>query len=339
MNHTSKHTQGEREQLDFADLSDEFAVENLADEPSDQQDHVDTPGNRSSGGCTPPNTFAVESPWHETDRAAPSEFLRSELFSPNRRANQLLLNERLATNKSTDLIIWGDSLTQFDLDLWMACVHLARLGDPIRVTVPQLLKVAGRSSGGSADTRVRESLQLLSCFVARLIVRAKPRTSGISLPNAAYTFSGRLIEHIWWRPSTGRWEFANIELHPNLAELFRPQRRTHISARVRSQLGDKPLAQWMYAFLRTHRTVFPLPLAYYQKLSGAGNSLSDFRSRVKKALTVLSEGAVIHSASLRKDRLFVQRNKPVVETIYPDAEWTVRSEATNGARTRKGESQ
>jgi hypothetical protein len=284
------------------------------------------------------DTFTVESPWHETDRAAPSELLRSAFFSPNRRANKLVLGERLATNKPTELIVWGDSLTQFDLDLWMACVHLARFGNPVRVTVPQLLKVAGRSPGGTVDTRVRESLELLAGFSVRLIVNAKKRTSGMSVPNAAYAFSGHLMEHLRWERGAGRWDFANIVLHPNLAELFRPQRRTHIQARVRSQLGDRPLAQWMYAFLQTHRTVFPLPLSYYYKLSGAGSSLPDFRSRVKKAMTLLAAQALVQSASLRNDCLFVQRNKPFSATPHPEGEWAVQSANTKNNK-QKGESQ
>jgi len=336
-----------REQLDFADLNDEFAVQDLADGPTESEDDAgnrypywEEPDSESSNGeSNPPDNFIVENPWHETDRAAPSEFLRSALFSPNRRANQLMIGERLATNKSTELTIWGDSRTQFDLDIWMACVHLARFGHPVRATIPQLLKVAGRSPGGTADVRVRESLELLGCFQVKMTVKPKMRTFGMSKPKPAYTFSGHLIEHLSWERAADRWDFANVVLHPNLAELFRPQRRTHIPMRARSQLGDRPLAQWMYAFLRSHRTVFPLPVSYYQSLSGAESSSSDFRSRLKKALTLLAGSGLIYIASLRNDRLFVQRNKPVVETAYPDDEWTVRSELAKRTQTTKGENQ
>lgn len=332
-----------RKQLDFADLNDEFALHNLAGGPADSQNDVGDPdpywkdphSDSSNGESNSSDTFTVEKPWHETDRAAPSEFLRSALFSPNRRANQLIVGQRLATNKSTELIVWGDSRTQFDLDLWMACVHLARFGHPVRATIPQLLKLAGRSPGGTADARVRESLELLGCFQVRLYVEPKPRPCGISVPKPAYTFSGHLIEHLSWERAAGRWDFANIVLQPNLAELFRPQRRTHIPARVRSQLGDRPLTQWIYAFFQSHRTVFPLPVSYYQNLSGAESSLSDFRSRLKKALTLLAASGLIYSASLRKDSLFVQRNRPVAETAYPDAEWTVRSELAKRTQTTR----
>jgi len=335
------------EQMDFADANDEFAVHNLADGPTDSEDDVGDPNpnwveadsESSNGESNPPDNFIVENPWHETDRAAPSEFLRSALFSPNRRANQLMIGERIATNKSTELTIWGDSRTQFDLDIWMACVHLARFGLPVRATIPQLLKVAGRSPGGTADVRVRESLELLGCFQVKLTVKPKIRTFGKSEPKPAYTFSGHLIEHLSWERAAGRWDYANLALHPNLAELFRPQRRTHIPARVRSQLGDRPLAQWMYAFLRSHRTVFPLPVSYYQNLSGADSSVADFRSRLQKALTLIAEAGLIYSASLRKDLLFVQRNKPVVETAYPEDEWSVRSPLAKRTQTTKGEKQ
>jgi hypothetical protein len=334
MNKKPNGAQNKLTQMDFADLSQDFAIHNLAGDAGDQPDDDDIADALSPDpGCgsthdenNRSDTFAVDTPWHENDRAAPSEFLRSALFSPNRRANQLIVGERLPTNKPTELIVWGDSRTQFDLDLWMAVVHLARFGKPVRVTAPQLLKVAGRSPGGSTEARVRESLELLGCYTVRLTVKARTRNSGLSVPKPAYTFSGHLIERLSWEPSAGRWDFANIGLHPNLAELFRPQRRTHIPARARSQLGDKPLAQWMYAFFRTHHTVLPLPVSYYQKLSGAESSMSDFRARLKKAMTLLAAESLIHSASLREGRLFVQRNKPLMESTYPDAEWTVRSQ-------------
>ena len=130
------------EQMDFADANDEFAVHNLADGPTDSEDDVGDPNpnwveadsESSNGESNPPDNFIVENPWHETDRAAPSEFLRSALFSPNRRANQLMIGERIATNKSTELTIWGDSRTQFDLDIWIPPWRCAACARRVRVS-------------------------------------------------------------------------------------------------------------------------------------------------------------------------------------------------------------
>jgi len=345
MNKKTNGTQTNRGPMDFADVNKEFAINNPDSEPSAECDDVEVPAAPSPDPdwhsaldqSNPRYIFKVEKPWHETNRAAPSEFLRSALFSPNRRENRLMVGERLATNQPIDLIVRGDTRTQFDLDLWMACVHLARFGEPVRTKIPELLKVAGRSPGGSTELRVRESLELLGCFTVSLNVNAKVRKSGLSVPGATYRFDGPLIEHLSWERGAGRWDYANIVLHPDLAELFRPQRRTHIPARVRSQLGDRPLAQWMYAFFRTHRNVLPLPLEYYQRISGAGSSDSDFHSRAKKAMTLLAEKSFIYSASLREGRLYVQRNKPAVETTYPDAEWTVQSPAAITSKKTIGE--
>jgi len=320
MNKTSDRPHYKLEQMDFEDISQEFAAVNAVDET-----HPVIPGPTNAGVVGPSDTFKVESPWQENERAAPSEFLRSALFSPNRRANRLIVGDQLATNKRRTIIVWGDSLTQFDLDLWMACVHLARFGNPVRVTVPQLLKLACRSPGGTSEDRVHESLSLLGCFQLKLTVDPKPTKDGVCDSRCGYGYSGNLIEHLSWERNGGRRDIVNVVLKPSLAKLFRRDRRTLIPAITRSQLGDRPLAQWMYAFFRTHRVVLPLPVPYYHRLSGASSSLSDFRSRVRKAMTLLTNEALLHSVSLRGEVLYVQRKKPLVEAVFTDAEWTVRS--------------
>jgi hypothetical protein len=299
---------------------------------------------KSNAGSAPSDStggqlfFSVPNPWSDAHRAAPSEFLRCGLFRPMRRGRAPLTRKRLDANANVkQLIVSGPELSEFDLDIWLTVVHLLRSG-PAELSRWSLMAASSRARGAEGSDALRESVKRLQEVQLVLHVRNEP---SIQHPTPdEYHFEGRLIHRVEWQESAARRarehrnERVQITLSPTLAPLFEKNRRTLMFSSDRAAIGDNPVALWLYGVIRSHSSIIPRPLLYYHRMSGSGSSPPDFTRQVKRALGLLAEKHVIHSAELRQGKLFIQRERPTTERKLPteDTEWHVLAGRKESAR-------
>jgi len=248
-----------------------------------------------------------------------------------RRGRELLAMRRLDTNANVRLTVSGPELSEFDLDTWLSVVHLLRNG-PAELTRWSLMAASPRARGAQGSMAQRASLERLRNVEVVLDVRNRPSRLNPEKTPDSYRFEGRLIDRVEWREEpndpqcrkhrNGR---VQISLSPALSALFEPRRRTILIPSDRAAIGDNPVALWFYGVIRSHRSIFPRPLLYYHRMSGSGSSPPDFTRQVKRALGLLAEKHLIHSAELRRGMLFVQRERPSGHRRLPteDTEWHV----------------
>jgi hypothetical protein len=97
-------------------------------------------------------TFRVDEPWDQWGWAQPTEFLVCSLYSAQKRDRTLLIQERLNTNTNVHLVVTGESLFQYDGDVFALAVHKGRAGDPVTFRLRDFvveLRGAGKVKMGS----------------------------------------------------------------------------------------------------------------------------------------------------------------------------------------------
>ena len=126
----------------------------LADQP-ETHDPFDTVGPAPplrAESFTPRLTFKVDEPWDQWGWAQPTEFLTCPLYSAQKRDRTLLIQERLNTNTNVHLVVTGESLFQYDGDVFALTVHKGRAGAPVTFRLRDFvveLRGAGKVKMGS----------------------------------------------------------------------------------------------------------------------------------------------------------------------------------------------
>lgn len=239
--------------------------------------------------------------WPEPARAAPSAILRSALFGVvGRGRRKSMKRESLASWKTVALEYTGEQLDQYDLNVWLQSVHLARtqsLSDAngVNFTSRGFLKSMKRSYSGAAAKALHDSIhRMVACAVA------------IRVDDCEYM--GNLIHSCVHNENSGRYV---LRLNPQLRALF-DSGYTRLDWETRLALTTD-LARWLHGYVQSQRATTQNPhriaVSTLRSLSGAETELKDFRRNLRIALESLKqEDAVSRWRITNNDALeFIRR--------------------------------
>jgi hypothetical protein len=161
----------------------------------------------------------------------------------------------------------------------------------------QFLRDIGRTEGAASQEWLRESLVRLG--MATIQVKHKDNTVMLADRMVVYEERNQISK------ST-----IGLRVSPSMAGLFGVARWTALDMKVRAQLVGRPLAQWLHAFLATHRKPLPLALAKLRELSGSRTAeLRLFRRTLKQAVVhLVSAGFLLDWEITSDDCLLATRS-------------------------------
>ena len=241
-------------------------------------------------------------PWANDIRCFPRCLVRSALLRPTK-SSPINLRRVIPIPSLGGILMSGrgHTLSQADLDVCLAALHLARrkpLGQRVEVTLAALIQAAGRTDGERTRAGVTASLRRISRF--RFSVEVK---------KPAQEFRGTLLENVsvHRRRRDGRYCVSYV-VPPGLLELFLAG-RARISFEQRKALAGHPLAGWLQMFIESHRGVHRISVTRYHELTGLRCSIDEFRRLLKIALDKLVAVGVITSGTIEDDKVCVTRVK------------------------------
>ena len=225
--------------------------------------------------------------WPEPQRAAPSAIFRSALFGVVRRGRRRFVNDEiLASWKGCEFRYKGERLDQYDLDVWLQALHLARVQDlsdanGVQFTARSFLRSLERTATGPNVKRLKASLKrMVACAVE---IKVGP-----------CSYVGNLVERFVVSEETGRYV---VRLNPDLKRLF-DTGATRIEWRQRLTLKTD-LAKWLYDYVETHSATKKRPhrisVNRVHELCGMETPLKEFRYNLKKAAARLEQRALLTS--------------------------------------------
>lgn len=223
--------------------------------------------------------------WPEPERAAPSALLRSALFGVVRRGRRKQLKrELLASWKGSSIRYTGEQLDQYDEDVWLEALHLARVQDlsdenGVQFTARSFLKAMGRKYSGDAAVVLLNSFERM---VANAVV--------VRIGDCEYV--GSLIHSFVRHESSGRYI---LKLNPDLRKLF-DAGYTRFNWKKRRALPTD-LARWLYGYIHSHRATKSDPhrigLSSLRALSGSNTEMKGFRRSVRRAMADMEKAKVV----------------------------------------------
>jgi hypothetical protein len=233
-----------------------------------------------------PSSSVIQLPlWSEPERAIPNTVLRSALFGVVRRGHRKFINgETLASWKDTSIRYKGEQLDQYDEDVWLQALHIARLQDlsdahGIRFTSRSFLTAMGRQYSGAAAKALHASIErMIACAV--------------SVKVEGFEYMGSLISECTVHEPTGRYV---LRFNPRLKQLF-DVGYTRLDWKTRRMLPTD-LARWLHGYIQSHRATPTDPhrigLSTLKKLSAVETSLRDFRWRIRREMSALQQAGVV----------------------------------------------
>lgn len=220
----------------------------------------------------------VELPiWPDSMRGIPNAILRSPIFGAVRRGPRAFIqDELLATFDGLIIMQTGPQLDQTYLDVWLQCMHLARvspLGSQIMFTANSFLQAINRGTGKSQHEWLKKALVHLASTV-------------VEIREGLRVYSGPLLHDGARDEKSGRY---SIKINPAIISLYNVNNWTQVEFEQRNALRGQPLAQWLHGFYATHAKAYPLKVATLRRLSGSKNSqLFSFRRELREALKKLT---------------------------------------------------
>lgn len=235
-------------------------------------------------GCEQEATIAQLPLWPEPQRVAPNAILRSALFGVVRRGKRRFVEgETLLVSawSGSSIRFMGQQLGQYDLDVWLQALHIARqqdLGDAngIRFTARSFLKAMGRKySGDAAHVLFRSFERMVACAVTIRVGKVR--------------YMGSLVESLVQHEPT---QLYVLRLNPKLRALFGTG-NTRMDWATRLALPTD-LSRWMHGYVLSHRATKASPhrigVATLRDLSGStAAALWKFREHLRRAMTLLAE--------------------------------------------------
>ncbi len=188
--------------------------------------------------------------WPDDRRGAPNEVIRSAIFGVVMRGRRKrVVDMPVAGPAGSSITITGWRLDQYDLDIWLEVMHLARNtkpGDPIRFTLHSILKrlhSTAHHAGANDFNWIKQRLY-------NLVETSIKFDDGIEEGAA-----GPLIAAFRIVKTTGE---AELKTNPELRSLW--ESITHLDIEQRRSLGQNQLAKAMHAALASHVTWMPIRL-------------------------------------------------------------------------------
>ena len=180
--------------------------------------------------------------WPDDRRGAPNEVIRSAIFGVVRTGRRkLVANLPVAGPAGSSISITGWRLDQYDLDIWLEVMHLARNakpGDPVRFTLHSMLqRLHSTAHSGASDFKwIHQRLQSLT-------------QTTVSFDDGRFVGTvGALLNAFTIDRTTGE---AVVKTNPELRALW--ESITHLDIEQRRMLGQNQLAKAMHA---CHRSVY-----------------------------------------------------------------------------------
>jgi hypothetical protein len=212
--------------------------------------------------------------WPDDRRGAPNEVIRSAIFGVVRTGRRkLVANLPVAGPAGSSISITGWRLDQYDLDIWLEVMHLARNakpGDPVRFTLHSMLqRLHSTAHSGASDFKwIHQRLQSLT-------------QTTVSFDDGRFVgTAGALLNAFTIDRTTGE---AVVKTNPELRALW--ESITHLDIEQRRMLGQNQLAKAMHAMLASHATWMPTRLDTVMARVGAEVArVRDFKTALESVL-------------------------------------------------------
>ncbi len=234
--------------------------------------------------------------WPESKRGTPNSLIRSALFSAIQSKDRQYLKEAtLYSQQGITVKFTGEQLNQEDLSLWETLVHLAKehpLGNVCNFTAHGILKSLGLSTGGDQHKILHSGIIRLTACAVEIIHDGKKYFGSLVESGATDELSSHYT----------------ISLNRQLIRLYSETTWTAIDWDQRTQIRRKPLAQALHAYYSSHRTPYPVKIAFLQRLSGSRNlQAASFKRQCRAALDELMKIGFLESYSIEGDTVTVKR--------------------------------
>lgn len=252
--------------------------------------------------------------WQESHVGLPYLLLRSSLFAaatPGEMRTQHLLN----IHGRGGLEITGPQLCDYDRRMFAVCLDQYRdkplatnPSQRLSMTFWKLAKAMGVCYSKNVHLAIRNSLQRLGAARLRIQLDSnifpEMRLVEVALENGCTDLNFQNGEP----KGSDQVEFCVLE---SVAILFHRNGWTAISGKALREY--KGLASWLIAFYATHAKPYPLTLAHLYACSGSTDSMSEFRKRLKNALTKLQNSETPDSC--RIDKYELDESKATVHLV------------------------
>ena len=247
--------------------------------------------------------------WQHNHRGLPNALARSALFNvANLRSGgdrRYFTSTTIASSKGISLVYTGQELRQYDEDVLLQVLHLAKeqkLGENIYFTAYSMLTALGWTRNSESYKRLTICMDRLKATSVRLAVE----TQG----GGSMGFAGSLVGEFEWqeKESNDPLREWSVSLEKNIVKLFAPDADSLIHWQTRLDLP--PLAKWLHAFYSTHRDPFPHKVETLHRLTASSSKgLRQFRQKLKAALDLLIDRGFLLSArvDLKSDLVYVER--------------------------------
>ncbi len=238
--------------------------------------------------------------WPDFVRGVPNMALRSALFSVSRQPSKPFLQRQvIQVQKGYFILYTGPQLSQSDLNIWEAVLHVAReqkLGTEVRFRAYQILKALGHTDTG----KNRASLEL---HLSRL------NATALHIQAGRYGYEGSLIDEVQRDTHTRQYI---IRLNAGLQSLFASHQYTHVEWDIRQALRGKPLAQWLHGYYASHAKPFPVTVLTLHRLCGSeAAELWKFAQTLRTALHHLQKAceanSQLFSYAIQGDLVYIER--------------------------------
>jgi hypothetical protein len=238
--------------------------------------------------------------WPDDRRGAPNEVIRSAIFGVVRTGRRKrVVDLPVAGPVGSSITITGWRLDQYDLDIWLEVMHLARNtkpGDPVRFTLHSMLKrLHSTVNTGSADLKwIKQRLYNLGETVLKFD------------DGSHEGLAGALLRSFDIDKTTGE---AEVETNPKLRVLW--ESITHLDIEQRRSLGQNQLAKAMHAALASHVAWMPIRLDTLMARVGAEYTrIRAFKAALEQVLDDFRARGWIHGYSIgRGDAALVAIDK------------------------------
>lgn len=224
--------------------------------------------------------------WLDEERVGPSVVFRSSLFGMVERGKRRFLNnERLASWSGTSVHFKGEQLDQYDLDVWLQALHLARkqnlnAENGLRFSARGFLRSIGRKYSGDAAQTLFESF-------------TRMRACAVTVRSGSMDYMGGFVDSCARDHETGEYV---LRFNPAMRAMFEAG-YTKISGEKRQEIATD-LGRWLYGYIESHKATTKKPhrisIEALKAISGSTEELRKFRARLKASmLTLQSLGIVL----------------------------------------------
>jgi hypothetical protein len=226
--------------------------------------------------------------WPDDRRGAPNEVIRSAIFGVVQRGRRKrVVDLPVAGPAGSSILMTGWRLDQYDLDIWLEVMHLARNtkpGDSVRFTLHSMLqRLHSTAHAGSSD--FKWIYQRLKGLTQTSIEFDAERRAGVA---------GSLLAWFEIDKVTGE---AEVQTNPKIRSLW--ESITHLDIEQRRSLGQNQLAKAMHAALASHVAWMPTRLDTLMARVGAEFArLRAFRAALELVLDDFKARGWIHRYSI-----------------------------------------